>query len=228
MTRSDLIPVAPRHTPRTETRGELIADGIIHVLGIALGAAATTAFIILLWSYEDPARKISIFIYAGCLMTMLICSATYNILAKDNRIGILRRLDHSAIFLMIAGTYTPLCLMVLGGWTGAILLAVVWAGAVAGATIKIFHMHRFERLTVPIYLALGWAAIFAIVPLYQQASTAGFVFLVVGGGLYTVGTLFYVWKTLPYQNAIWHGFVLSAAICHFVSILIDTVVPVLA
>ncbi|MTI18884.1 hemolysin III family protein [Rhodobacteraceae bacterium RKSG542] len=208
---------------RPQTRNEQIVDGIIHVLGIAFGAGATTALIILLWAADDPKRQVSLYIYAGCMMAMLICSATYNILAKDNPVGILRRLDHSAIFLMIAGTYTPLCLMVLGGWTGITLLSIVWTGAILGAAIKILNLTQFKRFTVPIYLALGWAAVFAIVPIYNQSSTVGFVFLMIGGGLYTVGTLFYIWKSLPFQNAIWHGFVLTAAVCHFVAIVIDVV-----
>ncbi|WP_310620830.1 PAQR family membrane homeostasis protein TrhA [Flexibacterium corallicola] len=212
-------------TFRAQTRNEIIVDGVIHVLGIAFGSGATTALVILLWAANDPARKATLFIYAGCLMTMLICSATYNMLAKQNRVGILRRLDHSAIFLMIAGTYTPLCLMVLGGWTGTILLSIVWAGAIAGATIKILGLTQFKRFTVPIYLALGWAAVFAIVPLYNQSSIAGFVFIAIGGALYTFGTLFYIWKNLPFQNAIWHGFVLTAAVCHFVAIVIDVAAP---
>ncbi|WP_068081549.1 PAQR family membrane homeostasis protein TrhA [Polycladidibacter stylochi] len=213
---------------RLESRNEKIADGVIHVAGIAFGAAATTALTILLWAADDPARMVSIFIYAACLMTMLICSALYNLLAKENKLGILRRLDHSAIYLMIAGTYTPLCLMVLKGWVGITILSVVWVTAIAGAAIKILHLNQLERFAVPIYLALGWSGFLAIVPIYNESSTAGFVFLMLGGLLYSVGTLFYIAKKLPFQNAIWHGFVLAAAVCHFVTIVIDVALPGMA
>ncbi|WP_068317981.1 PAQR family membrane homeostasis protein TrhA [Polycladidibacter hongkongensis] len=210
---------------RQQTRPEIIADGIVHVMGIAFGAAATTALMILLWAQQDAARLTSVVVYAACLNTMLICSALYNLLAKENKVGILRRLDHSAIFLMIAGTYTPLCLMVLKGWIGITLLGVVWTTAIAGAAIKMLHLSKLERFTVPIYLALGWSGFLAIVPLYSQSSALGFGFLVAGGLLYSVGTLFYIAKTLPYQNAIWHGFVLGAAACHFTTIVVDVAIP---
>lgn len=210
---------------REETYAERVADGVIHILGIAFGAAATTAFIMVLWAANDFARQLSIYIYVGTLLAMLICSATYNILEKDNKIGILRRLDHSAIYFLIAGTYTPLCLMVLGGWLGTLMLVGIWICAIAGAAIKILHINKMAKLAVPIYLAMGWVSFFAIVPIYNELSISGFTLLATGGGLYTVGTLFYIWKSLPFQNAIWHGFVLSAAACHFAMIMVDVALP---
>lgn len=210
---------------RIESYAEKVVDGVIHVVGIAFGAAATTAFAIILAAANDPARQISVFVYAGTLMAMLICSATYNILEKDNKVGLLRRLDHSAIYFLIAGTYTPLCLMVLGGWIGIAMLVGIWVCAISGAAIKILHINRLDRFAVPIYLAMGWVGFLAIVPIYQELSVAGFTLLLTGGGLYTVGTLFYIWKSLPFQNAIWHSFVLSAAACHFAMILVDVALP---
>ncbi len=206
---------------RIESYAERVVDGVIHVAGIAFGAAATTAFVMVLWAANDAARQVSVYIYAATLLAMLTCSATYNILEKDNKLGLLRRLDHSAIYFLIAGTYTPLCLMVLGGWLGISMLVGIWACAIAGAAIKILHMRQLDKLAVPIYLAMGWVGFFAVVPIYNELSVAGFTLLVTGGGLYTVGTLFYIWKNLPFQNAIWHGFVLSAAVCHFAMIMVD-------
>ncbi len=210
---------------RMETYAERVADGVIHVLGIAFGAAATTAIVMVLWAADDYARQISIYIYAATLMAMLTCSATYNILQKDNKFGILRRLDHSAIYFLIAGTYTPLCLMVLRGWLGYSMLAGIWICAIAGAAIKIFRMKQLDKLAVPIYLAMGWVSFFAVIPIFNQLSVAGFTLLLTGGALYTIGTLFYIWKNLPFQNAIWHGFVLSAAACHFAMIMVDVALP---
>ncbi|WP_305986301.1 hemolysin III family protein [Roseibium sp. MMSF_3544] len=208
-------------TFRTQTLAELIADGAIHAIGICLGLTATVILTVMLWNVGDPTRQITVMIYAACLMTMLICSALYNMLAKDHKSGILRRLDHAAIFLMIAGTYTPLAAVIIGGWTGGVLLAVVWTGALTGAIVKLAHLSRLEKLTVPIYLGLGWVVVFAANPLIEKASTFGFYMILAGGLLYTVGTVFYAWKRLPFQNAIWHAFVLAAAICHFGAVVSD-------
>ncbi|MBG6143278.1 MAG: hemolysin III family protein [Roseibium album] len=206
---------------RAQSLAELIADGAIHTIGICLGLTATVVLAVTLWNTGDPTRQITVMIYAACLMTMLICSALYNMLAKDHKSGILRRLDHAAIFLMIAGTYTPLAAVIIGGWTGGILLAIVWTGALSGALLKLVHLSRTERLTVPIYLGLGWVVVFAANPLIERASTFGFYMILAGGLLYTIGTAFYAWKKLPFQNAIWHAFVLAAAVCHFSAVLHD-------
>ncbi|MCX2723522.1 PAQR family membrane homeostasis protein TrhA [Roseibium salinum] len=208
-------------TPRPQTLAEFVADGAVHMIGICLGLTATLVLAVTLWDAGDPARQVTVMIYAGCLMAMLICSALYNMFAREHRSGILRRLDHAAIFLMIAGTYTPLAAIMIGGWTGGILLAFVWTGAVAGAIIKLVHLTGLERLTVPIYLALGWVAVFAAKPLIEKATPFGFYMILAGGLLYTIGTLFYAWKRLPFQNAIWHAFVLAAAVCHFGAVFHD-------
>ncbi|KZM49507.1 hemolysin III family protein [Labrenzia sp. OB1] len=204
---------------------EFVADGAIHVVGIGLGATATVILAATLWNSGDAARQISVTIYAACLMAMLICSALYNMLAKDHKSGLLRRFDHAAIFLMIAGTYTPLAAIIIGGWTGGIILAIVWTGALTGAIVRLAHLSGLERLSVPIYLALGWVVVFAIEPLIERASTFGFFMILAGGLHYTVGTLFYAWKRLPFQNAIWHAFVLAAAICHFGTVFHDVALP---
>ncbi|WP_420411397.1 PAQR family membrane homeostasis protein TrhA [Roseibium sp.] len=210
-----------RPQPRQQTLSELIADGTIHVLGIGLGVTATVVLAITLWNSGDFARQISVLVYAACLMAMLICSALYNMFATDHKTGVLRRLDHAAIFLMIAGTYTPLAAIIIGGWTGGILLAIVWSGALAGAIVKLLNLQGMDRLTVPICLALGWVVVFVAKPLMENASTFGFWMIVAGGLLYTCGTVFYAWKNLKFQNAIWHAFVLAAAVCHFAAVLHD-------
>ncbi|MEO9527744.1 hemolysin III family protein [Roseibium sp.] len=207
--------------PRPLTLAEFIADGAIHVIGIGLGLTASIILAATLWNSGDAPRQVTVMIYAACLMTMLVCSALYNMFARDHKTGIFRRLDHAAIFLMIAGTYTPLAAMIIGGWTGGILLAVVWTGAVTGAIIKLLHLTGLDKLSVPIYLALGWVVVFAINPLIEKASAFGFQMILAGGLLYTVGTAFYAWKRLPFQNAIWHAFVLAAAVCHFTAVFHD-------
>ncbi len=200
---------------------EFIADGAIHVVGIGLGLTACIVLAVTLWDAGDPARQVTVMIYAACLMAMLICSALYNMFARDRKSGLLRRLDHAAIFLMIAGTYTPLAAIIIGGWTGGILLAFVWTGALTGAIVKLAHLKGLDQLTVPICLALGWIVVFAARPLIEKASAFGFDMILAGGLLYTIGTVFYAWKRLPFQNAIWHAFVLAAAVCHFGAVFHD-------
>lgn len=214
---------------RTQTFAEKVADGTVHLIGIGLGIAAVITLIAVLWNTPDIGRQVSVFVYAGCLMAMLICSALYNIFAKEHKTGLLRRLDHAAIFLLIAGTYTPLAAMIIGGWTGGILLAVVWTGALAGAILKLAHLKGLDKVTVPLCLALGWVVVFAFKPLMDNASEFGFWMIIAGGLLYTVGTAFYACKKLPFQNAIWHTFVLAAAVCHFSAVLNDVALgPVVA
>ncbi|MEP3046482.1 MAG: hemolysin III family protein [Roseibium sp.] len=206
---------------RPLTAAEFFADGVVHVVGICLGITATIILVISVWNAADFPRQISVMIYAACLLNLLICSALYNMFAKNNKTGILRRLDHAGIFLMISGTYTPLAAMIIGGWTGGILLAVIWTAALTGAIIKLLHLKGMERLTVPICLGMGWIVVFAFKPLMENASTFGFTMIVAGGLLYTLGTAFYAWKKLPFHNAIWHVFVLAAAVCHFSVVLHD-------
>ncbi|MEP3427375.1 MAG: hemolysin III family protein [Roseibium sp.] len=206
---------------RPLSTAEFIADGAVHVVGISLGMAAATILAITLWNAGDIPRQVSVMIYAACLLNLLICSALYNMFDKDNKTGILRRLDHAGIFLMIAGTYTPLAAMIIGGWTGGILLAVIWSAALIGAIVKLFRLKGMDRLTVPICLGMGWIVVFAFKPLMENASTFGFIMIIAGGLLYTLGTAFYAWKKLPFHNAIWHAFVLAAAVCHFSAVLHD-------
>lgn len=210
---------------KPQTLAEYVADSTIHVLGLGLGLVARAVLAMTLWEQGDTIRQVTTTIYAACLMVMLTCSALYNMITREKKSDVLRRLDHAAIFLMIAGTYTPLASVIIGGWTGGVLLAVVWTGAVAGALIKLSGSTGLERLSVSIYLALGWVVVFAAKPLVDNASVFGFYMILAGGLLYTVGTVFFAWKRFPFQNAIWHAFVLAAAVCHFGAVLHDVALP---
>jgi hemolysin III len=132
---------------------------------------------------------------------------------------ILRRLDHAAIFLMIAGTYTPFILIKMNTSWGLGLLAVVWSMAAIGIAIKLFAPRFLDGLSTALYLVQGWAVIAAWEPLMSAMPGRVLTLLVAGGVLYTIGVVFHLWERLPYQNAIWHGFVLSAASCHFAAVI---------
>ena len=154
---------------------------------------------------------------------MLACSALYNLTEDGPRKRLYRRLDHAAIFLMIAGTYTPFALVALGGAWGVALLAVVWGAAAVGIAVELLDLRRHDRLSVAAYLLLGWIIVPALGPLSAVMSSTGLVLLAAGGILYSVGAAFHVWTSLPYQNVIWHGFVLAAAACHYTAVLRDVV-----
>jgi hemolysin III len=124
-----------------------------------------------------------------------------------------------AIFLLIAGTYTPFCLAALQGWMGWTILAIVWTCCVLGIVMKALYIGKKEIISTIAYVVMGWIILFAIKPLYMQISTASFVFLVVGGVSYTAGTFFFLFDRIKYNHSIWHLFVLGGSICHFFSVL---------
>jgi hemolysin III len=148
------------------------------------------------------------------------CSAGYNLVVRPKLKEVLRRLDHAAIFLMIAGTYTPFILIKMNTPWGLGLLAVVWTMAGIGIVIKLFAPRFLGGLSTALYLVQGWAVIAAWEPLMSAMPGRVLTLLVIGGVLYTVGVVFHLWERLPYQNAIWHGFVLSAASCHFAAVIV--------
>jgi hemolysin III len=150
---------------------------------------------------------------------MFSCSAAYNLCPPSNTKEFLRRLDHAAIFLMIAGTYTPLLLNRIGGEWGIGLLLFVWSVALVGATMKIIFPRRWEMLSIALYIGLGWSIVVAINPMMQALATNSLILIAAGAMIYTIGVIFHMWDRLPYQNAIWHWLVLTAAACHYLAIL---------
>lgn len=210
---------------RNCSRSEFIADAIVHLTGLAFGVGACATLAVLVILDPDLSRAVSLGLYAFGLMAMLACSALYNLTSHERLKQLFRRFDHAAIFVMIAGSYTPFSLIVIGGAWGSGLLAVVWTVAIAGVVLKLtYPPRRFERLFVIAYLLLGWAVVAAFGPLLDGASLTGLVLLVAGGALYSFGVIFHLWERLPYQNAIWHIFVLAAAACHFSAILLDVAI----
>jgi hemolysin III len=173
---------------------------------------------------ERALLPMSLALYGLGLLTMLISSTAYNLYVDHPERHILRQIDHAAIFVMIAGTYTPFLLVAVGGAWGHGLLAFVWAVALAGVVMKLTWPHRFDRLSIAAYLLLGWSIVVALDPLAAGVSAAGLALLAVGGLLYSFGVIFHVWTRLPYQNAIWHAFVLAAAACHFSAVMAEVAV----
>jgi hemolysin III len=202
---------------RFYSRNEHMADTIIHVVGVlfAINAAAW-----LLFHITKLNAVASVSVYCTGLFVMLSASALYNLTphSKSTAKSWLRRFDHAAIFIMIAATYTPFAVNRLAQPEGGIILALIWFGATVGVAMKLLFPRRFEIASLVLYVGMGWLIITVIKPLSASLATTGFWLLMAGGIVYSAGIVFYVVERIPYHKAIWHGFVLTAAVLHFVAI----------
>ena len=153
------------------------------------------------------------------LILLYSASTLYHSVQKPQIKSICKVLDHSCIYLLIAGTYTPFLLVTLRGVLGWTMFGVIWFLAVSGVVLKIFFVHRFKIISTIAYVLMGWIIIFAIKPLIDSLPTGGIVWLIAGGLAYTLGVVFYAWKKLPFNHAIWHLFVLAGSICHFFAVI---------
>lgn len=202
------------HTP-----WEHFADGVVHVIGVAFAIAATSALIV--WaSLRLPVDWIwPLTVYGVGLIATFSFSAAYNLTIHGKVRAVLRRFDHAAIYLMIAGTYTPIGIIGLGGWLGWGLAISSWTLAIVGIVMKLAFFHRWPRAGFFLYLGMGWLGIVAVWPLIQNLNPSVLILLLVGGVTYTAGTIFYHFDRLPYSRAIWHTHVLAAAVIHYVAVL---------
>lgn len=200
-------------------RAELIADGVVHIVGLCLGLIAATVLIVLAAVYASALDIVVSSIYVAGLLAMLGLSATYNLWPVSRAKWVLRRLDHSAIYILIAATYTPFIMQVKESVLAIVLLVGVWCAAIAGIVLKLKFPGRFDRLSVGLYLAMGWSGMMLYDSVVQALPTLALCFVVAGGVFYTFGVIFHAWERLRFQNAIWHGFVLSGAACHYTAVL---------
>jgi len=208
----------------SQTSGEEIANTVIHVVGSHLGAAMIA---LLIWravsSDVDVAWKVvSASIFGASVILLYAISSAYHAVTHPPAKHVLHMLDHMAIYVLIAGSYTPFCLVTLRptnpvlAWS---VFGVEWGATLAGVLFKVVTTGRFRIISTVAYILMGWAAIVAVVPLVRSLHGLGTMWLMLGGGLYTVGCVFYLWRRLPYHHPIWHLFVLSGSICHFFCIL---------
>ena len=202
------------------TNRERVADGCVHVIGVTASLVALTALLIVAVKAQATLWVVALLVYGLALVAMFSCSAGYHLVIHPKIKEVFRRLDHAAIFFMIAGTYTPFILIKMNDPWGLTLLAVVWTMAAIGIAIKLFAPRFLEGLTVALYLVQGWAVLAAWQPLMSALPGVVLTLLMVGGVLYTVGVVFHLWDRLPYQNAIWHGFVLTAASVHYAAVMV--------
>ena len=195
-------------------RAELWADGLIHVLGIVLGVGAVAYLLARVAAAASMPGLLPVAIYSLALMAVLVISATYNMWPISPRKWFIRRFDHSAIYVLIAGTYTPFLMKLSASIFAQVLLAIVWLAAAAGVALKVALPGRFDRLSIALYLLIGWSGLL-IWDSVSLLPVATLWLIFAGGLLYSIGVIFHLWESLPFQNAIWHGFVLAASGCFY-------------
>lgn len=201
------------------SRAELIADGIVHAVGIVLAIAAGSALLAISAFHTEPGEYAAAVFYVVSLLTVLSISCAYNLWPISPAKWVLRRFDHAAIYLLIAGTYTPFLAQLDDFFTARLMLAVVWGAATVGIAVKLFLPGRFDRLAVVFYLAIGWSGV-AIAGTLLETLPASTVWLMAAGGVvYSCGVIFFIWRSLRFQAAVWHGFVVTAACLHLAAVI---------
>jgi hemolysin III len=208
------------HAFSVQSPREEVANSLVHGLGAALAVAGLAVLVARSALHGDAWRVVSFSIYGASLVLLYLFSTLYHALPWPRAKAVFHRLDHAAIFLLIAGTYTPLALVTLKGAWGWSLFGVEWGLAAIGIAIKTWLFGRFRRVGVAVYVGMGWAAIVAIEPLVNAVPVGGLLWILAGGLAYTGGIAFYVWKTLPYHHAVWHLFVLAGSVCHWIGMLL--------
>lgn len=200
---------------RFYSRNELRVDAGVHVLGILFAASAS---LWLLVHVTGLSVIVSISVYCAGLMAMILASAAYQLWRPGPAKEFLRRIDHAAIFLMIAATYTPFAANRLGAGTGTVLLTAIWLYATMGVILKLALPRRFERLSIVFYLVMGWMILAVSRPLSAALASIDFWLLVGGGLVYSAGVVFFLAEQLPFHKPVWHSFVLVAVMLHFAAI----------
>ncbi len=208
---------------RAWTLGEEVAHSVTHGIGLLAAVAGLVVLVILASATRDPWRITSCAIYASTLVLLYAASTLYHALSATRARDLLRLLDHSAIFLLIAGTYTPFALVSLRGPWGWTLLGIVWSLAIAGVAAKAVYGTRWPVISTILYLAMGWTVVIAVKPLLTHVPPGGIAWLVAGGLAYTGGVVFYAWTRLRYGHAIWHLFVLAGSVCHYIAVVLYVV-----
>jgi len=202
---------------------EEIVNSVSHGIGALLSIAGLVILIVFASLYGNSWHIVSFSIYGSTLIVLYVASTLYHSIPRPTAKKVLMKLDHSAIFLLIAGTYTPFVLVSLRGAWGWTLFGIVWALAIAGITMKAITIFRFRKLSVVLYLLMGWLGLVAIKELVTAVPHFSLMLLIIGGLSYTAGVIFYACRKIPFNHGIWHAFVLCGSILHFLAVL--TILP---
>lgn len=203
---------------RAYTLGEEIANSVVHGLGVLLAVAGLTMLIVFAVQSGDSYKLAGAIVFGITLVLEYTASTLYHSFPQPSVKHVFKILDHAGIYLLIAGTYTPFTLVTLRSHGGWLLFGIIWALALGGIAVEAFWAYRPRWISALVYLGMGWLVVLAIKPLSMAIATPGLWLLVAGGLAYTVGTVFYVLKRVPYMHAIWHVFVLGGSVCHFLAV----------
>ncbi len=205
--------------PRPETAAEHIANAITHGVGFGLSVACLALLVIFTSLRHGAWEVISCSVYGATLVILYLASTLYHSIHRPQVRRVLHIIDHAAIYLLIAGTYTPYLLVPLRGGLGWSLFGTIWGIAIIGIIFQALFINRFKKLSTLSYVAMGWLVISTIIPLLRVLPVMAIVWMAIGGICYTVGVTFYTWKRLKFAHAVWHLFVLAGSLCHFFGIL---------
>jgi hemolysin III len=200
------------------TLGEEIAHAVTHGIGVVLSVAGLALLVTYAVLYGDVWHITSCSIYGATLVLLYTASTLYHGIPMPRAKKLLQRFDHAAIFLLIAGTYTPFTLVNLRGSWGWTLFGLVWGVAIIGVLLELLKDVRLKWLSLSLYLGLGWLVVIAIKPLIDAVEVGGIILLLAGGLCYSLGVIFYIWRRLAYHHAVWHLFVLAGSVLHFFSV----------
>lgn len=204
---------------RTLSLREEIFNSITHGIGTLLSIAALVLLVVFAAIKGNTWHVVSFSIFGSSLVLLYLSSTLYHSFTREKLKNLFVRFDHAAIFLLIAGTYTPFVLTTIRGALGWTLFGIIWGLAIAGMVIRSIYLTRFRKLMVGIYLAMGWMFLLAIGPIVRNLPASSIAFLFIGGACYSIGVIFYAWRGLKYGHGIWHLFVLAGSIMHFFSVL---------
>ncbi|WP_372933592.1 PAQR family membrane homeostasis protein TrhA [Mariniphaga sediminis] len=204
---------------RTLSLGEEIFNSITHGIGALLSVAGLAILAVFASLKGNAWHVVSFSIFGASMFLLYLFSTLYHSMTKTKIKNLFARFDHAAIFLLIAGTYTPFVLTTIRGPLGWTLFGIIWGLAITGIVIRSIYLTRFRKRMVGIYLAMGWLFLIAIVPIIKNLPASSVAFLFIGGGCYSLGVIFYAWRNLKYGHGIWHLFVLAGSIAHFFSVL---------
>lgn len=209
----------PMSRGRAQSRGEEIANSVSHGAGLLAGLVAAPVLILSAVRHGGTARIAGASVFSAAMLLLYLTSTLYHALPGSRAKQVFRLLDHASIYVMIAGTYTPITLSVLGGTWGWTLFGIVWGLALGGIVLTVAGGVRYPKLRTSLYLAMGWLIVVAVKPLWLRMPSEGLLWLSAGGIAYTVGVVFYAAKRVRYGHFVWHLFVVAGTACHFIALL---------
>ena len=212
-------------TSKPYTKREEIMHILTHWIGAILVSLGSGSLITLAALAGDAVKIVSVSIYCVSMIVLYCASTLYHFAENEKAKQRLKVVDHASIYLLIAGTYTPFLLVNLAGPVGTAMFVIIWAMALLGITAKIFFIQKFKKISVAVYLVMGWLVVFAIKPMIEKINPTGLIFLAAGGLFYSCGVYFYIRKDKEFYHGIWHIFVLIATVLHFFAVLYGVVLP---